>query len=138
MASGVYNRFKFGLMKAIYDLATEVVKAALLTNAYAFNADNRFWSDVSGNEVSGTGYGAGGQTASSPIVAQDNTNDRASFDAADVTWANSTITARYAILYDTATSSSDLICCFDFGQDYSSSNGNFTIQWNASGILLLT
>lgn len=52
--------------------------------------------------------------------------------AANVSWTTSTITARYAKIYDDTTN--DLVFLVDFGQDESSSNGNFDINWNADGI----
>ncbi len=137
MASGVYNRFKYNLMKKLIDLSTDTIKCALLTNAYTFDADHDVWTDVSANEVSGTGYTAGGKDLTSLSVTQDDTDDEGVFDAADVTWSNSTITARFAILYDDTLAGDDLVCCIDFGSDKSSSAGPFTIQWNVEGIVNL-
>ena len=54
---------------------------------------------------------------------------------------NSTITARRAVLYDDsgATDADKAVLLWvDFGQDESSSNGDFTVQWNASGIATVT
>lgn len=142
MASVVYNTFKQKIMTAEVDLDTDTIKCALLTSSYTSDIDNHAaWSDVSANEVSGTGYTTLGATLSGVTVMRDLTNDKGVFDANDVTWANSTITARYAVLYKYVAGSSTtswLICCFDFTTDKSSSNGDFTIQWNASGILNLS
>jgi len=141
MASVLLNGFKKRIMDGSIDLDTDTIKVALLGGTYVADVDGHtFWSDVKASEVSGTGYVSGGQALASKVVTQDNTADKASFDAADVTWSASTITARYAVLYkDTGTATtSPLICCFDFGADKSSSNGDFTIQWNAGGILTLT
>ena len=57
-------------------------------------------------------------------------------DADDETWANSTITARFAaIYYSTGTSTtSPLLLYNDFGSDQISSNGNFTVQFDPTGI----
>jgi len=57
-------------------------------------------------------------------------------DADDVSWASSTITARYAVIYvDTGTTStSALIVLINFGEDKSSSNGTFQITFDADGI----
>jgi hypothetical protein len=61
-------------------------------------------------------------------------------DAADSVWGSSTITARYAVVYvATGTSStSALIGYQDFGSDQSSTNGNFTVQWDSTGIVRIT
>jgi len=138
MASGIFNQFKYNCLAGLVDLdgsGAHDIKVALLSSSYTFNADHSYWSDVSSYEVSGTGYTAGGQSLNNKSVTKDNANDKAVFDADDVTWSNSTITARYAVLYDNTLINKDLIACFDFGEDKSSSNGDFTIQWSANGIL---
>lgn len=138
MANTVYNSFKKDLLAANIDLDADTIKVMLVTSSYTPDPDNHdYINDVNSYEVSGTGYTAGGATLSNKSVTQDNTDDEGVFDADDVTWSNSTITARGAVLYkDTGnTSTSPLICYFDFGSDQSSSNGDFTIQWNAEGIL---
>jgi len=138
MASGIYNEFKGDILKKVHDLVNDTVKVALLTSSAAFDADNDNWADISSNEVSGTGYTAGGAALGSKTVTVDNTNDRASWDGADVTWPTSTITARFAAVYDDTHANDRLICLFDFGSNQSSSNGDFTIQWHANGLILLT
>lgn len=111
----------------------------LVTSSYSPNQDTHNFIDDVTNEVSGTGYTAGGQALASKTVTQDDTDNEGVFDAADTTWASSTITARGAVLYkDTGTpSTSPVLCYFDFGSDQISSNGNFTIAWNAEGIVNL-
>lgn len=144
MASLIYNKYKQGIfdntVNLRVDLDTDTVKVALLTSSYTANADvHDFFDDVSANEVSGTGYTAGGATLASPTVTLDTTNDRVDFDAADVSWTSSTITARYAVIYKSTgtASTSPLIALIDFTTDQISSNGTFTIQWSSSGILRL-
>lgn len=140
MASGVYNIFKSELMKASVDLANDEIKVALLTSSHAFNADSTVdseWADVSANEVSGANYTAGGQALAGKTVTVDNTDNEGVFDANDVNWAASTITARHAVIYDNTTTPKYLIASIDFGQDTSSTNGNFQIQWDAEGIINL-
>jgi len=139
----VYNAAKKSLFdqNPSIDLDTDTIKVALLANTYTPDIDaHTFFSDVSADEISGTGYTAGGETLANATVTQDNTNDRAAFDADDVVWANATVTARYAVIYkDTGTpSTSPLIAYIDFGSDKSSSAADFTIQWNADGIFTLT
>lgn len=140
MANAKYNGFKVALANGGIDLDTDAIKVMLVDSSYTPNIDthaNR--SDVTG-EVSGTGYTAGGQALANKSVTQDNTNDTMVFDADDVTWAASTITARGAVLYkDTGSAATDtLIAYFDFGVDESSSSGDFKITWNSGGILTLS
>jgi len=112
---------------------------ALVLSGYSPNIDTHDFFDDITNEASGAGYTAGGITLSSTTVIMNTTSDLAAFDAADITWATSTITARGAVLYrNTGTgSTSPLIAYFDFAEDKISSAGNFTIQWNAAGLLTL-
>jgi hypothetical protein len=139
MADVIYNSFKKSLLDGSLDLAGDTIKVALVTSGYAPDADAHDYFDDITNEAAGTGYTAGGATLSGKSVTQDNTDDEGVFDADDVTWTGSTITARGAVLYkDTgAAATSPLICYIDFGADKSSDGADFTIQWNAEGILNL-
>jgi len=138
MASGIYNRFKANLMNKEVDLEADTIKVALLDNNHSFNADDNTWSDVSANEISGTGYTAGGEELANKSVTQDDTNDKAVFDADDVSWTSATFTAYHAVIYDDTLASDDLICSIDFGGAKSVSNGTFTIQWDSNGIITLS
>ena len=51
-------------------------------------------------------------------------------------WPNSTITVRYAVIYEANTGI--LLAYQDFGENKSSSSGSFEIQWNAEGIFAIT
>jgi hypothetical protein len=141
MASLIYNAAKKNLINGTIDLDTDTIGVMLVTSTYAPNPDTHaFRSDVT-NEVVGTGYTAGGAALTTKTVTQDNVNDRAVFDASDVVWAAATITARAAVLYKNRgglASADELIGYFDFGSDITSTAAAFTVQWNASGIMLLT
>ena len=139
MASLVYNDFKESIMNGSIDLDSDTIKIALVSSSYTPDKDaHDFFDDVT-NEVSGTGYTAGGATLANKAVTQDNTNDLAKWDADDPSWSSSTITARGAVIYkSTGTAgTSRLICYIDFGQDYTSSNGTFSIVFHANGILTI-
>jgi hypothetical protein len=128
------------LLKALnkeIDFDTDVIKVMLCTSAYVPDQDAHVYKDVSvTSEVTGTGYTAGGATLASKTIAYTAATNIIALDAADVTWAASTITARYAVIYDDSPASSKpLLAYVDFGADQSSNNGNFTITWDANGIL---
>lgn len=137
MASGIYNRLKYNLMKKIVDLGVDTINVMLLTSSHAFNADHNVKADIDANEISGTGYTAGGESLANKTVTQDDTNDRAVFDADDMTWSSATFTARHAALND-VTATNNLLCSIDFGADKSVTAGTFTIQWASAGIIRLT
>lgn len=137
MADLIFNSFFVEHASGAIDLDSDTFKLMLVTSGYTPVKTHNRRDDVT-NEVSGTGYTAGGATLGSVTLTQDDTNDQAVWDAADVTWASSTITARGAVLYKSrggAASADELVKFFDFGSDQVSNNGNFTVQFNASGIL---
>lgn len=139
MADVIYNSFKQKIMNGSIDLDTDTIKVALVTSSYTPNQDSHtVFSDVT-NEVSATGYTAGGATLSGVTVTQDDTDNEGVFDATDSAWPSSSITARGAVLYKSTgvAGTSPLIAYIDFGQDVSSVGATFTIQWNAEGILNL-
>lgn len=139
MADVIYNSFKQKIMDGSIDLDTDTIKVALVTSSYTPDQDtHEDFADVT-NEITGTGYTAGGAALANKAVTKDTTDNEGVFDADDVTWSSSTITARGAVVYkDSGTASTSwLVCYLDFGSDQSSSSGNFTIQWNAEGILNL-
>lgn len=138
MASVLYNSFKRDIMNGSIDLDSDTIKCMLVTSSYTPNIDSHDKRDDVTNEVSGTGYTAGGATLANKSVSADNTDDEGVFDADDVVWSTATITARGAVLYKSrggASSADELIAYIDFGSDISSTADNFTITWNAEGII---
>lgn len=142
MASKLYGQFLSQALNKEIDWDTDTIKVALLTNAYTPNQDSHnYLDDVVANEVSGTGYTAGGYTLANKTNTYNSGTNVIVLDADDVTWASSTITARYAVVYDATPATNatrPLIGYVDFGSDQSSSNGNFTITWDATGIVRIT
>lgn len=145
MASIVYNSFKSrilgndGTIASAINLKSDTIKIALLTSSYTPNADHDFFSDVSAYEVAASGsYSAGGATLTT-TVSTDDTDDEGVFDATDVSFTTASITARYAIVYKSTgvAATSPLICLIDFGSNYTSTAGTFSLPFNAEGILNL-
>lgn len=138
MANVIYNSFKRDIANGSIDLDTDTIKIMLVTSAYTPDIDaHTKRSDIT-NEVVGTGYTAGGATLASKTVTANNTTDKGVFDAADVVWTTSTITARGAVLYKSrggAASADELICYLDFTTDQISSSGDFNITFGATGII---
>lgn len=143
MASKLYGKFIQKAFNKEIDWDTDTIKVALLTSSYTPDQDaHDYFDDVSAAEVTGsTGYTAGGNTLASKTSTYDNATNVIVLDAADTTWSASTITARYAVVYDASggsASTNPLIGYVDFGSNQSSSNGNFTITWDATGIVRVT
>ena len=142
MASKLYGNFLAKALNKEVDFDSDTIKVALVTSSYTPNQDTHdYWDDVVSNEVTGTGYTTGGATLASKTVTYDSASNVIVLDAADVTWSSSTITARYAVVYDDSGSTNAakaLIGYVDFGSDQSSTNGNFTITWDSTGIVRIT
>lgn len=141
MASKLYGNFLLKALNKEVDFDSDTIKVALLSSSYTPDQDaHDYFNDVSTYEVSGTGYTSGGATLASKTATYDSATNVIVLDAADTTWASSTITARYAVIYDSTgtASTSALIGYVDFGSDQSSTNGNFTITWDSTGIVRIT
>jgi len=140
MASGMYgitflNALKDDLALDLDDTTADRFKVMLVTSSYTPDfGTHDFKADVT-NEVTGTGYTAGGESLTSVTLTQ--SGGTITFDAADVTWTSSTITARGAVIYDDSLTDDPLIAYIDFGADKSSSAGDFVLSFNASGIFTL-
>lgn len=121
------------------DLDTDTLKVMLCTSSYIPDQDaHRYKSSVT-NEVVGTGYTATGQTLAGVTVTYNASTNTTTMTANTSTWPSSTITARYAVIYD-STPATDatrpLLCYVDFGADVVSASGAFTITWDVTGILV--
>jgi len=124
------------------DFDTDTIKVALVSSSYTPNQDTHdYWDDVATYEVSGTAYTAGGATLTTKTVGYTSGTNVTKFDADDVSWTTSTITARYAVVYDASPATNaakPLIGYVDFGSDQSSSAGTFSIVWDSAGIFTTT
>ena len=120
------------------DFNSDTIKVMLCTSAYVPNQHTHQYKASVTNEVaSGNGYTTGGNTRQSPTMSY--ATSVFTMDGVDVTWPTSTITARYAVIYDdTPVTNKPLIAYVDFGQDVSSSGGTFSIAWDTAGIATVT
>lgn len=130
MASLIYNRALELWARGSIDFDTDTFKVLLTTSAYTEDKDaHDFRNDVT-NEVSGTGYTAGGNTVT-VTVTLDTANDRVDISLGGTTWPTSTITARKAVYYKArggASSADEVIAVNDFGSDVVTSAGTFTLN----------
>ena len=131
MASGIYNRHKADLMNGEIDLEADTIKVMLLDNNHSFSATDNVIGDVDANEISGTGYTAGGGTLDNKSVTQASTTK---WDADDEAWTGATITAYHAVIYDDSHGTDDLIASFDLGGAQSVTAATLTLQWDTNGI----
>lgn len=127
------SSFKAELLVAVHDFRNggDVFKIALYTSSATYAAATTQYSST--NEITGTGYTAGGNTLTNVTPSLSGTT--AITDFQDTTWANATITANGAIIYNTTPSANGpggavtnpAVCTLAFGGDKTSTSGDFTI-----------
>jgi deoxyribose-phosphate aldolase len=131
MASLIFNSFWEDLARGAIDLDTDTFKVLLTTSAYTEDKDTHTKRSAVTNEVTGTGYSAGGNTLSALTITKDTANDRLDVTFPSTSWSSSTITARKAVIYKSrggASSADELVAVIDFGSDVVSSSGTFSLN----------
>ena len=122
IAQAIATSFKAEILQGIHDSA-DTYKIALYTSAATMGAATTVYSVT--NEIVGIGYIAGGATLSGFSVATSGTTAILDWTD-DPSWANATITARGALIYNSS-KSNKAVYILDFGSDISSTNGTFMI-----------
>ena len=88
---------------------------------------------LTSNEITGTGYSAGGSALSSKAFAIDSGSSSICFTAANVSWTTATITASGCLIYDATITGGTVakqgLCYNSFGGSQSVTGGTFQIQW---------
>jgi hypothetical protein len=134
MASLVYNSAVRDNATGAIDYDTDTFKCMLVTSAYSPNKDTHDKRDDVTNEVTGTGYTAGGATVTATVGAVDTTNDRVDVTFSNPSWSTATITARAAVIYKSrggASSADELVAYVDFGSDVTSTAGTFAVTFSS-------
>lgn len=130
MASLIFNSCPDDEARGAIDFDTDTFKAMLVTASYTPNKDTHTKRSDITNEVSGTGYSAGG-TAIAVTVTKDTANDKVTIQFGAVSWPTSTITnARAQVVYKSrggASSADELVLFNDFGSDVSTTAGTFSV-----------
>lgn len=125
ISQAMCTSFKVELMQALHNFTNgtgNTFKIALYTSSATLGATTTAYSAT--NEVSGSGYTAGGNTLTN--VTPTSSSTTAYTDFADTTWSTATITARGALIYN-STNADRAVAVLDFGADKSSTAGDFTI-----------
>lgn len=117
--------FKAELYQAIHNLTSDTLKIALYTNLATLNESTTVYT--SSNEITGTGYTAGGQALTGATVSTSGFTAYVDFN--DPSWSGA-LTARYALIYN-ASKANRSIAVLDFGADKTSKT-TFTINLPAN------
>jgi hypothetical protein len=135
ITTAMCTSFKKELLEGKHDFnasSGDTFKIALYTSSATLGASTTDYS--SSNEVTGTGYTAGGNALTN--IDPTTSGTTAFCDFADTTWSSATITANGALIYNTTTDggsgTTNAVCALAFGGDKTSTNGDFVIQFPAA------
>ena len=121
MADIIYDSFLADVFAGNCN-TTHTYQGMLVTSAYTDSMTAHSKRSSITNEVSGTGYTAGGSAVTLSVAT---TSTACTLTIGAVSWPSSTITARKLVVYRArggAASADELVCCVDNGTDLVSSN----------------
>ena len=123
--------FKAELYQAIHNLTTDTLKIALYTgNANLNEATTEY---TTANEVSGTGYVAGGVALTGVTI---NSSGFTAYVDFDNVVFNAAVTARCALIYNSSKANRS-VAVLDFGSDKTSANFTITMPANTASSALI-
>ena len=127
--STLCDSFKVELLLGLHNFSGDAILMALYDDSASIGASTTNY--VTGGEIQGPGYAAGGQQLTGPqILGPANGTAYATFN--DPIWANSSLTARGALIYNQS-KQQRAVAVLDFGSDVSSNNGSFRVKFPPPG-----
>ena len=130
ITSAVCNSFKTEVLQALHNFTASSgnsFKLALYTSSATLNKSTTAYS--TSNEISGTGYTAGGIALTSVTPAL--STDTACCDFANVSFTSASFTANGCLIYND-TNADRAVCAIAFGGDKTVTSGTFTIEFPAA------
>lgn len=127
ITSAICNSYKKEILDGVH-ASTDTYKIALYTDAATLGSATTAYATT--NEVSGSGYTAGGATLSG--FSSGLASSTAYLTFSDPSWTNATITARGCLIYNSS-KSNKAVAIFDFGSNVTSTNGTFTVDLPVAG-----
>lgn len=123
--------FKAELYTGIHDLTTDVLKIALYTASASLGEGTTVYS--SANEVTGSGYVAGGAVMTGVTV---NSSGYTAYVGFSNVVFGAAVTARCALIYNSS-KSNRAIAVLDFGSDKTSTNFTIVMPGNTATTALI-
>lgn len=136
---GLTNSFKQEMLQAGQNLATDTLKMALYTAFSDIGPETTVYTAT--NEITGTGYTAGGETMTGVAISTQTTGPNAgtvyvNFD--NVSWSGADFVARGALIYN-ETQGNASVAVLDFGSDktFSATSNTVTMPANTATTALI-
>lgn len=120
--------FKVELLNGVHDFSTDTFKIALYTSSATLGATTTVYSAT--NEISGSGYSAGGAAVTAVAPTSSGTTALVDFD--DVTWVSASITANGALIYNSSQGDKAVAVLAFGGDKTTSAGGTFTVVFPAA------
>jgi hypothetical protein len=121
--------FKAELYEGIHDLIDDTIKIALFNANADLTASTTVYS--TNQEVTGTGYTAGGNTLTGATVRSSGTTAYVSFD--NTSWSSASFTCRGALIYNSSKANRS-VAVLNFGSDKIVANGTLTIEFPSNDV----
>jgi hypothetical protein len=121
--------FKAELYEGIHDLIDDTIKIALFNANADLSASTTVYS--TNQEVTGTGYTAGGNTLTGATVRSSGTTAYVSFD--NTSWSSASFTCRGALIYNSSKANRS-VAVLNFGSDKIVANGTLTIEFPTNDV----
>jgi hypothetical protein len=121
--------FKAELYEGIHDLIDDTIKIALFNANADLLASTTVYS--TNQEVTGTGYTAGGNTLTGATVRSSGTTAYVSFD--NTSWSSASFTSRGALIYNSSKANRS-VAVLNFGSDKIVANGTLTIEFPSNDV----
>lgn len=133
---GLTNSFKQEMLQAGQNLATDTLRMALYTAFSDIGPLTTVYTTT--NEVTGTGYTAGGVAVTGATITTDVQTGTVYVNFADVSWPGANFVARGALIYN-VTRSNKSVAVLDFGSDktFTSTNNTVTMPANTATTALI-
>lgn len=125
ISQGQTTSFKQQLYEGVHNFLTDTIKIALYTANADLIASTTVYTTT--EEITGTGYTAGGNTLTGATVSS--SNDTAYITFNNTSWTSASFTCRCALIYN-ASKGNKSIAVLDFGSDKTCTS-TFTITFPA-------
>lgn len=126
ISQAMATSFKVQLLEGQHNFSANTFKLALYTSSATLNENTTAYT--TSNEVPSTGnYSAGGNTLTVSVTPT-NSGNVAYISFSNTSWANATITANGALIYNSSLSNA-AVCVLAFGGDKTSTNGTFAVNF---------
>jgi hypothetical protein len=128
--------FRSEIIQGEQDLSTDTLYMALYDGFATLGPTTAVYT--TDNEVTGTGYTAGGEEITGVTINTDVTTNTVYVNFDNVSWSGASFTARGALIYNSSKSNKS-VAVLDFGADktFTASNNTVTMPVNSASTALL-